>query len=571
MLQVVPPPALQHSMPDFESARQVQGELSDAGAELVGRDIDMSPTLHVSPTAAKARGHSHSVISRPSDPSEEYTIAASLQSESQPGSQSTSQTNSQSTASLDPPHPPSSQSTALELDKAASTAVPWLLGTIHNDRDDVRSVHREKRGEPFFSGPTLLKLKTPPSPLLISTKPGTDQTTPSPGGVAGQKRTASGSVKPLGSSGSISPVDQPVMSSSASATTSPIGGGIGELSAQLRARLSYAMIKVQNGWQSRSIEEVESLSHSYQASPTSATSTLLSNNRPSPSSRSFGAVGGEENGGPRSSWGAFAVEGSVDANKDQSATLAHDHSRQSSNHVNTDATGETNHYSPMARAPRTYESFWRDHGTSTTRLRHVQRTTSSTAPSNGGLAPPADIVPSATYSRRSRTADDFEPPRLSGPAAVKNVSNLSNSPVPSTCPATPPPIPSSDEARAPLLRTPSQKAAMEQDAVETLIFMSSPGNSQRPPQERPIQTMYPPVNTLMRERREKLAAVTSATARRVAFDSNDAGSEDSSEDEDGGIPPGRRIDDSMDVLLDTMSGEDSSDDDLRIQTGPQLR
>src|SRR5690242_3882729 len=46
-----------------------------------------------------------------------------------------------------------------------------------------------------------------------------------------------------------------------------------QLSAELRTRLSYAMIKVNHGWQGRSLDEVESLA-SQAASPASSTSTV---------------------------------------------------------------------------------------------------------------------------------------------------------------------------------------------------------------------------------------------------------------------------------------------------------
>lgn len=46
-----------------------------------------------------------------------------------------------------------------------------------------------------------------------------------------------------------------------------------QMSADLKTRLAYAMVKVNNGWQTRSIQEVESLA-SHAASPTSSSSTI---------------------------------------------------------------------------------------------------------------------------------------------------------------------------------------------------------------------------------------------------------------------------------------------------------
>ncbi|KAI4243247.1 MAG: hypothetical protein L6R40_003615 [Gallowayella cf. fulva] len=85
------------------------------------------------------------------------------------------------------------------------------------------------------------------------------------------------------------------------------------------------------------------------------------------------------------------------------------------------------------------------------------------------LAPPVDILPGT--SRRPR-ADNMQRPRLNTTNAHPPGSNDLLSPMGSaTTPATPPRGPAST------VRTPSQKSAMEQDAVETLMFMSSPGNS----------------------------------------------------------------------------------------------
>jgi hypothetical protein len=60
---------------------------------------------------------------------------------------------------------------------------------------------------------------------------------------------------------------------------SVIGNGSGpsppkvaQLSSELRTRLSYAMVKVKNGWQPKTIDEVESLA-SRKGSPASSTSS----------------------------------------------------------------------------------------------------------------------------------------------------------------------------------------------------------------------------------------------------------------------------------------------------------
>lgn len=81
----------------------------------------------------------------------------------------------------------------------------------------------------------------------------------------------------------------------------------------------------------------------------------------------------------------------------------------------------------------------------------------------GGLAPAADIQ----AGRRRRSSVSHPPPPLLGASQRKHASDLGAGP---RTPATP---------RAGILRMPSQQA--EKDAVDTLLFMSSPNNSQRFP------------------------------------------------------------------------------------------
>ncbi|KAJ2898619.1 hypothetical protein MKZ38_003784 [Zalerion maritima] len=108
----------------------------------------------------------------------------------------------------------------------------------------------------------------------------------SPVGGASRKRMADGAVKTTRDRSSTSPV-YPM---SAGMTGPPGRGGhsrntstvsmastasskLGELSSELKTRLSYAMVKVNHGWQARSIDEVENLA-SQAVSPTSTNSTL---------------------------------------------------------------------------------------------------------------------------------------------------------------------------------------------------------------------------------------------------------------------------------------------------------
>ena len=112
--------------------------------------------------------------------------------------------------------------------------------------------------------------------------------------------------------------------------------------------------------------------------------------------------------------------------------------------------GNYYHSSHPAKVGAAYDSFRRDHETHGT----SQRTE---APVVGpSLAPPADIVARSTHSDVSKN----QPP----PLCTNDIGTNS-------APVTPPP------KRQPKTRTQSQQAEVEKDAVETLLFMSSPGNS----------------------------------------------------------------------------------------------
>ncbi|POR32040.1 Uncharacterized protein TPAR_07748 [Tolypocladium paradoxum] len=98
-----------------------------------------------------------------------------------------------------------------------------------------------------------------------------DRIMPDAMGGGSRKRMADGEVKERGSS--TSPVKGHSRTTSAVSMASTVGSHLGELSAELRTRLSYAMVKVNHGWQSRSLDEVESLA-SQAVSPSSSTSTV---------------------------------------------------------------------------------------------------------------------------------------------------------------------------------------------------------------------------------------------------------------------------------------------------------
>lgn len=121
---------------------------------------------------------------------------------------------------------------------------------------------------------------------------------------------------------------------------------------------------------------------------------------------------------------------------------------------------------------------------------------SVTGSRNGlSLAPAPDIE----TGRRRRSSISHPPPPLLGSTQKKHVSDLGAG---SRTPVTP---------RAGILRMPSQQA--EKDAVDTLLFMSSPNNSQRFPQN--SQTAPSPLRADAPQRRVMFEAYPTQDKRVV--------------------------------------------------------
>ena len=211
------------------------------------------------------------------------------------------------------------------------------------------------------------------------------------------------------------------------------------------------MVKVQNGWESHNINELEVMT-SNQASPVSA----LSDHKGLHESALAGAVHARYSTSPQSPKQTILANG-LDNTGLHSRTPLPGHG-----HVSPDFVDIT-HDPPSHQVGAAYESFWREHeGVST-----PKRTGAGGSPKEGpSLAPPLDLVP-----RNPRRIDGSIPqlPTLH----TKNLHSAGNQfgSLSSHLPTTPPPM------KASKMRTPSQQAAVEKDAVETLLFMSSPGNS----------------------------------------------------------------------------------------------
>ncbi|KAI5457001.1 hypothetical protein BGZ63DRAFT_365606 [Mariannaea sp. PMI_226] len=222
-----------------------------------------------------------------------------------------------------------------------------------------------------------------------------------------RKRMADGEVKTR--SESRSPVKRHSRNHSAIGKASPSGGYLGELSAELRTRLSYAMVKVNNGWQDNSLEEVESLA-SKAASPSSSTSTI--------------------------------------------------HHRQGSSASPRLAVNST----PGASAPSSYEPVTR---------RRKSNSPPRITSGKPALAPPAPIQPSMHMHAPPRS----NPRRNSNPHYTPTLLSHSHSASPHT--PSQRTLTGGLESRGmmdPILFSPQTKVR-EQDAAESLLFMSSPGNS----------------------------------------------------------------------------------------------
>lgn len=247
----------------------------------------------------------------------------------------------------------------------------------------------------------------------------------------GSKRTASGVVKNKGPmeehpsrSGVVSSHKRHMSMDSAAGS-----GHIGQLSAQLRTRLSYAMIKVQNGWEKRSIEELEELP-SQKGSPISAPEGYRNGlGSPANSARQRRASGVSEHS-----------DRMLESARSSPSYPSHQPaSTPSSNWAPASKTGDSKINNDDLLLERN-------------QIR-------ANAPI---LAPAAEIG----SRRKRRSSASRAPPPLLSTSQRKHYSDLSGSPrTPTTVP------------RAGILRMPSQQA--EKDAVDTLLFMSSPNNSSR--------------------------------------------------------------------------------------------
>ncbi|RMD41774.1 hypothetical protein DV735_g3344, partial [Chaetothyriales sp. CBS 134920] len=378
-----------------------------------------------------------------------------------------------SSVSLHPPPPPTLQQAATDAlgisiarPHHSSDLTPPSSNASLAQADDSQSVHASAKAIP---SPSTAAFPAPHD--SVTARPGSqspDSSSSSPRqGLAGRKRTATGDIKtappsthPPHASPSSRPGPGHVRTSS---TFSNGSSSVTEISTQLRTRLKQAMIKVQNGWHTRSLDELES----------AATDS------------------------PRSTVSGF----------------------QHAAHVT----------SPQARSNPSFYRKWSDSSSSesnpldplaATRLANSRAAPGQ--PTNGSstrsLAPPADIRPGSR--------------RRPSPNEALALQGLSASP---------------SVRPSPSRRTPSQNAAMEADAVETLLFMASPNNSGYHPSTHDSSlrsTLHLQTSPL----RTRFSQISASSPKRVSFQDHDAPALFKTREAQ------------IDHLLDTMP--DDSEDDL---------
>lgn len=309
------------------------------------------------------------------------------------------------------------------------------------------------------------------------------------------------------------------------------------------------MVKVQHGWQSHSLGEVENLAGQH-ISPTSnpSTSTTLRRVQASPE-RSIRT--------PSKARGDFSPspEGFVEATRLQyhatheNASVNHAHPA----HLYQSPLNKRN--SPSSTEPPTYESFWRQHSARPSGSNNPP--VQSARPTGPSLEPPAHI-----FSRNTRRSNPQHKPPTLYTKSLSNLSTSSETSAQSFVPATPPPA---SQRRATATRTPSQNAAMEKDAVETLLFMSSPINPGYHTHSRNGLSPGTPIRTPNRVAGKHVGFAATGTGGSVGRESSDDESRSLS------LPKSRTAqlrsglesidkEDDIDRMLDAM--DSSSDDEI---------
>lgn len=407
------------------------------------------------------------------------------------------------------------------------------------------------------SQPPILSTSIPELSVQILT------TRPRRATIAGQKRTVDGLVRRISGSSRSSDESSDKTANASERTSTTSTGYIGvseykrrghsrnpsavsiassamsprELTSELRTRLSYAMVKVQKGWESLPICEVET----------------LASKSASPASETMNGRRGSALTSPRS---AIGRGHSMDGLRDP--VVVSDYNGQQ---MNGNANGNG----------RTYESFWRS---------TVQRTNMASPPSsqpanNAHLQPPAEVR-SSSHTANGSHFRRSSPPKSSQPQRRLGQSRSDLGPSSLYSPGTP-----RDGSSTPVqggLHTPREQiqkqtttqSLQEQDAIQTLLLMGSPGNhlhgnfsqlsSQQhqnnhvPPQGSPLKTDYHQRQdySSSQQRINPLQAPTSSQRSRILDRPRS----------------GRMRDEDIEAMIDHYRGE-SSDEEVEIIIPPK--
>ena len=178
------------------------------------------------------------------------------------------------------------------------------------------------------------------------------------------------------------------------------------------------------------------------------------------------------------------------------------------------------------------------------------------------LAPAVDLSP---RNPRRSNPPTFHAPNLKNGRSTGTSNFVGSSTVASdrsVIAATPPSV------SRPLLRTPTQQqaSAMEQDAIETLVFMSSPGNSQYRPPSQSMLSGSPLRTALSPGKRAKARTLELDKALRIPNDDAIPLSPRKRKYLDSAnLESNQRIDQVLDNMpIEDSSGSSSDDDDMKI-------
>ncbi|KAK6343381.1 hypothetical protein TWF730_010971 [Orbilia blumenaviensis] len=356
---------------------------------------------------------------------------------------------------------------------------------------------------------------------LVTTTPPSERKTPPPDEMVispvvatphpniGSKRTASGAIKAPSTSLPATPY-QP-------ATSSPRNGRerIGELSTQLRSRLSYAMIKMQNGLQGQSFDQVENYIVEKRQNRLSQSPSITASNTPLIPPATIGHTQTVATSQPlkrqtsvdsySGGLGISLIPSPAPASPRTPHTRVGRHSRTTSDPsamflgpaANINSQQDPNYW--VKPPPSPLPSNVRGSGQGPSQAVDSFAARFQMSPGRH-LAPAAPIrhhgrSPSGSHTlptRRGRLPPPSLPKTFSN---MSSVSNISSAPTDIISLAEEPLSSSQPAAVRPCTPVRTNTLTMEQDAVESLMFLSSPGHSQhrgsRPASRSAVSTHQP--------------------------------------------------------------------------------